>query len=150
MSIPTEPATLPGKPAGADDVVGTAKASAGGDSTFTGTQKNGVVPGVLVEMKHKTSANPFNNGEPRDQIVWLFAIKGREAEGLLAWYTSYSLHEKSKFPPTCEALGKPVPDDGEGIKKSAFIGAECQLLIKNEAAKGKTKTFPKVKELLSA
>jgi hypothetical protein len=139
----------PGK--GSDDVVGTAKASAGGDATFEGDLKNGTHTLVLKDMKHKVSANPFKAGEEREQIVWLFAVKGKEKHGLLAWYTSYSLHEKSKFPPTCESLEVKCPTEGEPIKKSNFIGKSCEALIKNEKGKkDASKEFPRIKELFAA
>lgn len=143
MSIPTEAATLPSPPEGDQDVVGTTTKKEQ-LATFKGKVTDGeYYPGVVVGMKSVTSPNKFKPGEMREQCVWLLAIEGREDEGELAWYTSFSLHEKSKLPGTLAAFDKPAPQPGEPLRKSVYLGAKCRMLL--EYAEGKA--FPSITKL---
>lgn len=129
-------AAMPPPPAGApSDAVGvtTKKVAA---NTFKGQVAEGTVqPGVVVGMESVTSPNKFKPGETRDQCLWSFAIEGREAEGTFGYYTSFSLHEKSSLPPLLAALQRPAPAVGEPLRKSAYVGAKCGLLIETPDGK---------------
>ena len=135
-SIPTEAAALPTPGPDSGTILGKAAAPPPQDGTFEGDlEADEYAELVLVDMKARTRDNKFKPGTTKDEIVWLFAAVGQEDKGHLPWYTSFSLHEKSHFPGTCEALGKPVPADGEPVRKETYIGARCRGMI--EARKSK-------------
>jgi hypothetical protein len=149
MSIPTDAAKLPGRPAedGDTDVLGAATAPQGGDGTFEGDLDEDTYEVVLKDLKTKTGPNKFKQGEIQTQLVWLFGIVGQEEKGELAWYTSFSLHEKSKLPPTIAALGKPALQEGEPVKKSAYLGATCRADIEMKKSTKSDKSFPRITKL---
>ena len=150
MSIPSEPASLPQRPAGADDEnLGRAAAPSGGDGTFEGSIETNLYPVTVADLKSKRSANPFKGGELRDQLVWLFTIDGKEDRGTIAVYSSFSLHEKSSLLPILAALGKSAPADGESIKRSAYVGAKCKAFAEMKESKN-GKSYARITKLVKA
>jgi hypothetical protein len=151
-TVPTEPASLPGRPAedGDTDVLGAATAPSGGDGTFEGDLDDDTFDVVLKDLKTKRTPNPFKGGEMRDQLVWLFAIVGQEDKGELAFYTSFSLHEKSHLPKVIAALGAPTLNEGDPIKKSAYLGKTCRADIEMVKSKKSDKHFPRITKLKPA
>lgn len=149
--VSTAPTTLPPPPAEGDDVVGVATTPQGSDSTFEGDIADNLYGLTCVDLKFKRSPDKFNPGKLRDQIVWLFTVDGHEAKGNLAFYTSFSLHEKSKLPSTTAALGHPA-QDGQPIKKSEYVGKKCKGLIEavSRERDGQTKKYAKITKLLKA
>jgi len=150
MSLATAAAEMPVPPAQDEDVIGTTQESQGGDATFEGSLKDDVHSFICVDVKSKRTANKFKPGEMRDQAVFLLAVKGDESKGNLAWYTSFSLHEKSHLPDTYKAFGLAVPAAGTPLRKSEFVGKAVRGFTKNEQSKDGTKTFPRIKSLLGA
>ena len=147
----TGSATLPQPPS--DDVVGVANLKTGGLQTFEGEVKYSAIhPATLVGMEDVTGPDPFKKNEDgspiiRPRIAWLFTLDAQPNAGKLAFYTSTSLHEKSHFPPTCAALGRPVPAKNEGIRKSVYLGAKVGLFL--EPKVGKTgKPRPQITKLV--
>lgn len=144
--IPTEPATLPvHTPDADDDVVGQVRAPQAADAVFTGDLTDGVFhPAVVVNVIAKSGPNPFKQGAIREQYAWIFKIEGQEDKGDVVYYTSRSLHEKSKFPKFCVAVGRPCPADGGNVKRSVFVGAKANLLTEMTKAKNSDRRYPKV------
>jgi len=148
----SETATLPQPPS--SDVVGTANLKTSGLATFEGDVNYGKIhPATLVDLVDVTGPDPFKNNEDgspliRPRLAWLFTLDGREKDGKVALYTSTSLHEKSHFPPTCVALGRPVPAKNEPIRKSSYLGAKVGLLLEPKVRQNGGKPFPKVTKLV--
>lgn len=147
MSLTTEAMPLPPVD---EDVIGSTQEPQGGDATFEGDLPDDIHALVCVNVKHKRTPNKFKQGELRDQAVFLLAAKGHEAQGELAWYTSFSLHEKSKLPGTYKAFGLPIPPAGTPIKRSDFVGRSCRALTEMKPSKDGTKRFPRIEKLLPA
>lgn len=148
MGIPNEAAKLPTPPEAGDELRAPTR-PAGGDGTFQGSVDANLYAVTVVEMKNKRSPNKFKQGEMRDQIVWLFQIDGMESRGELALYTSYSLHEKSSLLPVLAALKKPVPTEGEPMKKSDYIGAKCKAFIEPKTSEN-GKPYARITKLVAA
>lgn len=144
-------AALPPPPKGGDDdVVGVTNKKEQA-ATFSGVLKDDLYPATVSGLKSVTGPNKFKPGEMREQAIWLFTIDGREAEGELAVYTSFSLHEKSTLPPVLEALNKGVPAAGEPLRKSVYVGAKCRVMIENKPGKtDPSKKFPRITKVLRA
>lgn len=147
MSLSTEPAEMP-LPAHDEDVIGATTEPQGGDATFEGDLPDDIHTLTCVGVKSKRTPNKFKPGEMRDQAVFLLQVKGHEGRGELAWYTSFSLHEKSKLPGTYKAFGLAVPVAGTPIKRSEFIGRSCRALTEMKPSKDGTKRFPRIEKLL--
>lgn len=147
----TQPATLPQPPSN-DDVVGVANLKTGGLQTFEGTVKYAEIhSATLVDMVDVTGPDPFkknDDGSPiiRPRIAWLFTLDAQPDKGVLAYYTSTSLHEKSHFPPTCAALSKPVPGKNEPVRKTVYLGAKVGLFLEPKTKNGKTR--PQITKLV--
>lgn len=143
--IPTEAATLPTHtPDADDDVVGQVTSPKQADAIFNGDLPDGIFhPAVLVNVLPKSGPNPFKAGAIREQYAWIFKIEGRD-EGEVVFYTSRSLHEKSKFPKFCIAVGRPCPVDGGNVKRSVFVGAKANLLTEMTKAKNSDRRYPKI------
>ena len=145
-SLPTRPQD--------DDVVGQASFNRSFQD-FGGTLADNMYPVTLRDIQVFEGINTFpgpNNGKPRTQVVWLFTVDGREGEGHLAYYTSFSMHEKSKLPGLCTALGRQGPTEQKpSLSKSTFLGAKAKALVENQqSTKDATKTFAKITKLIKA
>ena len=128
MSTQTVP--LPQAPPPGADVIGTARVSQGSETTFKGTvSESEFYPCTLVDLKSLERPNKFKPGTTRQVCCWVFAIDGREAEGLIAKETSFSLSDRSSFPGMFRGLGKQVPGPGQDIKKSELVGSKCKILF---------------------
>ena len=147
MSTQTVP--LPQAPPPGADVIGTARVSQGSETTFRGTvSESEFYPCTLVDLKALELPDKYHPGKTRQVCCWLFAIDGRESEGVIARNTSFSLHEKSYFPTVFKGLGKTVPAPGEPIKRSELVGSKCKILF--EVKKDGDRTFTNVAKVVPA
>lgn len=146
----TAAADLPTRPKD-DDVVGHASFNRSFQD-FTGVVPDGVVAVTLKDIETFTGPNKFKPGETRTQVVWKFSVDGQASAGCLAYFTSFSMHEKSKLPGLCVALGRQGPTEkNPGLSKSAFVGAKARALVENlPSTKDPTQMFLKITKLLKA
>ena len=109
---------------------------------------------TVASITKQVGPNKFKPGETREQIVWGLTIDGREEDGELAWYTSFSMHEKSKLPGTLTAIGRPHPTpENPGIgKKTELVGLKCRVFVEaSEKKSEKTgKPYPRITKVLPA
>jgi len=150
MGIPTEAAKLASPPTGDGNVLGRASAPSGGDGTFEGAVKADLYDLTVVDLKSRTQPNPYKNGKPEAKLVWLFSIVGQEEKGLLALYTSFSIHEKSGLLPVLAALGANTPEDGAEMKRSDYIGKTCKGFVEMVKSKNSEAVYPRITKLVKA
>lgn len=146
MSIPNEPAPLPAPPPNEGSVT----FSSGGHQSFSGALADGIQKATLKEWKRVQSTF---DGRVTEQFVWLFTVDGREAEGVLAYYTGtkVSSHPKAKLVPFLKAIGGRVPTPDNPRLPDDLPGRKVQLFGKNEpSTKDPSKSYFKVKEVLAA
>ena len=134
-----------------DDVVGQANFNRSFND-FKGDVSDSVYPVTLSEIETFEGPDGFNPGKTRKQIVWKFTIDGQEEKGALAYFTSFSMHEKSKLPGLCVALGKSGPTESNpGISRSYFLGSKCKALVETlPSKKDPTKSYPRITRLIKA
>lgn len=138
----TPTAELPRPSAGANGqgtLTRTAQAPPAGGGDFEGLLEEDTYDLTLVDIQEALDQpNQFRPGETRDVCIFLFTVDGHEDQGRVAQQTSFSLHPKSKFGPTFEALGHKVPGVGEPIVKAKYVGSKCRgVLTPKESRSGK-------------
>jgi hypothetical protein len=124
---------------------------AGDGPSFDGELADGLYDATVADLVKITGDNPFKKGEKRTQLRWDFTVDGREKDGRLGWFTSFSMHEKSKLPGTLAAVGRSLPTpENPGIgKKAELVGLKCRILVENVPGKKDTsKKFPRITKVL--
>ena len=125
--------------------------SDGGGSRFSAEDlKDGDKVSLTLHERKKTHSDMYN----KDQIQWDFAVEGFDVEeyGTLRFYTSFSMHEKSKLPGLLKALGAEPPTQ-ENPTINVEVGATCKGIVKHVEKKnreGETKTYPRLDRLVPA
>lgn len=155
MSFPTVPASLPVNSGTVATPVATTTFTAsfaGGGAHFDADLPDGLYTLTLVEAEQISQPNKFKPGTISQQVIWKFTVDGREGDGQLGYYTSKSMHEKSKLPGLLDALQVPAPTaDNPNVDIQAIYGKKVKALVKNEAGKNDpSRRYPRIKELLRA
>jgi hypothetical protein len=102
------------------------------------------VVGVSTEQGTK-----FQSTEPETKLVFAFVPCGYTGEGAFTKRTNFSTHAKSALTSVFNALGVPIPADGQDITDDMFLGKKCQALIEYvPSTKKPGVSFPRITKLL--
>jgi hypothetical protein len=118
-----------------------------GGGGFVGELPSGAYNAVLLDIQHMTAEDKYRAGRTRDVLKWVFAIEGREDDGVLYWFTSTSMHEMSKLPGTLDALEIPRPTMADPTlgPRDVLVGKTCRIMVQNVAsATVPGRTFPRI------